>query len=160
MSSSQTVARQRVSRRTVTRGVAWSVPAVAVSVAAPAFAASTAAVQVASLTVCQCAGGGEKKYVVTATFNKTDTAQFDLTNVLITEGGLPVKTQNTTTATIPAGAGPSSVTFVITRQSNGATGTFGVSYTAENHTTHASVNDSYTTPGAIPATDTCLSGCP
>ena len=148
----------QVSRRSVARGAAWSIPLVAVSVAAPAFAASGGPANVTSITVCQCAGGSDKQYRVTVTFSNASTDQYDLTNVVITEGGVPVVTQTPSTGTVAPGP-TSIVTFVVRRQSNGSTGTFGISYTATKHNTTTSFTGSFTTPGAINATNACATGC-
>src|SRR5688500_7994158 len=50
---------QHVSRRSVARGVAWSVPIVAIGVAAPAYAASPDAPVITNpAKSCKCPGGG------------------------------------------------------------------------------------------------------
>src|SRR5689334_20899470 len=113
----------QVSRRSVARGAAWSVPLVAVGVAAPAFAASGSRVDATTITVCQCAGGGVKRYQVSVTFTNSSASPVNLTGIQILEGGVAVPTQNTTTGTVNAGPNPTVLTFYITRQSNGATGT-------------------------------------
>ena len=82
-----------VSRRTVARGAAWSVPLVAVSITAPAFAASITRVTATGITVCQCAGGGVKRYQVTVTFTNSTADPIDLTNVVISEAGAAVPAQ-------------------------------------------------------------------
>ncbi len=57
------MSRQLVSRRSVARGVAWTVPVVAISVAAPAFAASPASTPTVDLSQsCKCAGSGGNNY--------------------------------------------------------------------------------------------------
>jgi hypothetical protein len=144
----------QVSRRSVARGAAWSVPLVAVGVAAPAFAASGSTVAVTAVAVCQCAGGGEKKYAITVTFSNSTTNAVNLTGIQILEGGLPVPSQNVTIGTVNGGSAPT-LTFYVTRQSNGATGTFGI-----NFTTPGFPQRNYTTPGAISATGACLTACP
>ena len=49
-----------VSRRTVAKGIAWSVPAVVVASAAPAYAASSAPPSVSNATACKNPGGSCK----------------------------------------------------------------------------------------------------
>jgi hypothetical protein len=144
----------QVSRRSVARGAAWSVPLVAVGVAAPAFAASGSRVTATDITVCQCAGGGVKRYQVSVTFTNSSASPINLTGIEILEGGVPVPTQNTATGTVNAGTDVM-LTFYVTRQSNGATGTFGINYTVPGFP-----QQSYTTPGAIGATGACLNACP
>jgi hypothetical protein len=51
-----------VSRRSVSRGAAWSVPLVVVGVAAPAFAASSGAPPADLSKSCKCAGNGPNNY--------------------------------------------------------------------------------------------------
>ncbi len=53
---------QHVSRRSVARGAAWSVPVLAVAVAAPAYAASAGAPPSALSKSCKCAGSGPNNY--------------------------------------------------------------------------------------------------
>jgi hypothetical protein len=125
-----------------------------VSVAAPAFAASGAAVQATSITVCQCAGQGTKKYALTVTFTNSTASPVNLTNVVITESGNTIENQNLTFGTVNAGpAGTTALTFYFNRQSNGANGSFTITYSAPG-----SPGLTYTTPGAIPATDVCVTG--
>jgi hypothetical protein len=145
----------QVSRRSVARGAAWSVPLVAVTVAAPAFASSGSSVQVTSITVCQCEGQGTKRYALTVTFDKTTAGPITVTNVVITESGNTIENQTPSTASLGAGLGAKTSTFSFNRQSNGANGTFTVTYDAPGFT-----GLTYTTPGAIPATTTCTTACP
>ncbi len=147
-----------VSRRTVARGVAWSVPVVAVSVAAPAFAVSPAqAPPVASVSVCQCQGQNTKKYQLTLTFSTTSTHTFSISNVSIVESGKAVGMLTTSSSVAaPPSARTASVNF--TRGSNGSTDSYTVQYTLKDDTadfTYAAT--SYTTPGAISTTVSCAS---
>ena len=79
MSSSQPVSLQRVSRRTVTRGAAWSVPAVAVAVAAPAFAASTTNPVVIAGASCKCPGSGGNNFNFKTVLSVTSAGDDDWT---------------------------------------------------------------------------------
>jgi hypothetical protein len=144
----------QVSRRTVARGAAWSVPLVAVGVAAPAFAASGSTVNVTSLTVCQCVGQGTKKYALTVTFSNSTASSVNLTDVVVTESSNTIMNQNSTVGTVDAGPTTTALTFYFNRQSNGANGTFTITYNAPGLP-----GLTYTTPGAIPATNDCLTSC-
>jgi hypothetical protein len=53
---------QQVSRRSVARGAAWSVPLVVVGVAAPAFAASAATPTAVPGASCKCPGSGGNNF--------------------------------------------------------------------------------------------------
>jgi hypothetical protein len=89
------------------------------------------------------------------TFNKTTAAQITLTNVVITESGNTIQNQTPSSATLGAGLGTKTSTFYFNRQSNGANGTFTITYDAPGFT-----GLTYTTPGAIPATTACTTACP
>jgi hypothetical protein len=58
----------RISRRTVTRGVAWSAPIAAVAYAAPAFAASQPVVVTPCGTACKHPGSGQSNKTYHFTF--------------------------------------------------------------------------------------------
>ena len=146
---------QQVSRRSVARGAAWSVPLVALSVAAPAFAASGATVRATSITVCQCTGQGTKKYALTVTFTNSTTSLVNLTNVVITESSNTIQNQDSTAGIVNAGPATTDVTYYFNRQSNGANGTFTITYNAPGFP-----GLTYTTPVAIPATNVCVNACP
>jgi hypothetical protein len=73
-----------LSRRSVARGAAWSVPVVAIAVAAPAFAASpTYTPTLTVMTGCRCGTGGgpAKPFRLDVTFTNTGTDTFTVTNV-------------------------------------------------------------------------------
>jgi len=145
----------QVSRRSVARGAAWSVPLVAVGVAAPAFAASGSAVNVASLEVCQCVGQGTKKYALTVTFSNSTSTPVTLSNVVVSEAGNAISNQSppASTTVVVAGA-TTTVIYYFNRQSNGATGTFAIAFTPGSQP-----RQTYTTPTAISATNDCAT-CP
>ncbi|MEO6512342.1 MAG: hypothetical protein ABIO16_15195 [Nocardioides sp.] len=72
-----------VSRRTVARGVAWSVPVVAVSVAAPAFAASiTKPTASGSSDSCKCPPTNSYFLSVTYSTPGNDSWTFNVTQIL------------------------------------------------------------------------------
>ena len=146
----------QVSRRSVTRGAAWSVPLVAVGVAAPAFATSASQVAVTAVTVCQCAGGVIKKYALTVTFTNSTNLPVTLDSVAISEAGIPVVNQTPTTGEVAAGPPTTQLTFSFNRLSNASTGTFTVTFT----TNPASPTQPYTTPIPIPTKGDCVTPCP
>ena len=76
----------QVSRRSVARGAAWSVPLVAVGVAAPAFAASPGTLPtVTGLDGCQCGNGGAKNkpYRLNVTITNNLSTSVTITNPAI-----------------------------------------------------------------------------
>jgi hypothetical protein len=111
------------------------------------------------MTVCQCAGGNDKKYRVTVTFSNASADQYDLTSIMIKENGVSVVTQTPVTGTVNPGPASTVLTFVVRRTSNGSSGTFGITYTATKHNTTTSFAGSYSTPGSIDATSDCPTGC-
>ena len=144
-----------VSRRSVARGAAWSVPLVAVGVAAPAFAASGSAVDVASLSVCQCVGQGTKKYALTVTFSNSTATPVTLSDIVVSEAGNIISNQSPTPSTTLVVTAPTTtMTDYFKRQSNGASGTFSIAFTPDSQP-----RQTYTTPTAIPATTDC-GNCP
>jgi hypothetical protein len=143
-----------LSRRTVARGAAWSIPIVAVSVAAPAFALSPAkAATITSVTVCQCQGQGTKKYRLTATFTNTSNHTFTVTNVSITEASNTLSNQtpsSSATLNIAAGPGTTALDFYFNRQSNGTNGTYTIQYTLTDTTANFTYPaTSFTTPTLV-----------
>ena len=88
-----------VSRRTVARGVAWSVPVVAVGVAVPAFAVSPVASPTADVgDSCKCAGAGANNYDFKTVLTFTGSG----TTYPVAVGN--ISTSGTVQASIPAGA--------------------------------------------------------
>jgi hypothetical protein len=145
----------QVSRRSVARGAAWSVPLVAVGVAAPAFAASGSTVNVTSLTVCQCVGQGTKKYALTVTFSNSTATPVTLSDIVVSEVGNTISNQSPAPSTaVDVTAPTTTVTYYFNRQNNGASGTFSIAFTPGSQP-----RQTYTTPTAIPATIDCAS-CP
>lgn len=66
---------QQINRRTVTKGIAWSVPAVAIASAAPAFASSGPKPTLSFLGACKYPGnncGGEVKHAYGFRFQVTN----------------------------------------------------------------------------------------
>ena len=81
-----------MSRRTVVRGAAWTVPVLAVAAHAPAFAASTDAPRTngpASYVVCKLAGAGQncQSYRVTLTLDVQPDDTWDITLTEVTFNG-------------------------------------------------------------------------
>jgi hypothetical protein len=148
-----------VSRRTVARGAAWSVPIAAISVAAPAFALSPAnAATVTGVTVCQCAGQGTKKYKLTATFTNTSNHTFTVTDVVITEASNTLSNQtpnSSATLNIAAGPGSTPLSFYFNRQSNGTNGTYTIQYVLTDTTASYTFPVTSFTTASLIVTDTC-----
>ena len=125
-----------VSRRTVARGAAWSVPIAAVSVAAPAFAASYRAPGSSANVACKCPGGGSPytyNLQVTFTTPGTDSYSFHIDSFLV-DGAAPASFLGPTDVALPAGEGSPAFRFRLTN-SNG-THTVQIKYTPKNTTTN------------------------
>src|SRR6188472_4760983 len=110
----------QVSRRSVARGAAWSVPLVAVGVAAPAFAASPGlGPTVTAMSGCRCGvgGGPVKPYRFDVTFNNATPSTFAITApdiVLVGDFATGEQLQTTTPAQtneIPPGSKTLHYTF-------------------------------------------------
>ena len=101
-----------VSRRTVARGAAWSVPLVAVGVAAPAFAASVinpvVSDHIGNVT-CKCPGGGSpwtfNLNVATVTTPGTDCYSFHVDSFLV-DGVAPAPSSARRTSFSPEARAP------------------------------------------------------
>ena len=128
----------QVSRRSVARGAAWSVPLVAVGVAAPAFAAS-APVPTPVVTGCQCSSGG-KKYRVILNFTQSSTTSYSITAITVSIPSETITGTTPTTASVPTGTGTTTVGVVFTRPNNSASSTVTITYTIKNNTTNQSTN--------------------
>ena len=141
----------QVSRRSVARGAAWTVPIVAVAVSAPAFAASAgSAPQVSILGGCRCGTGGGtvKPYRLDVTFTNSTIWTFTITNPTITVSGNPGN-DVTLLTTVPAQTnqvppGTKVLRYRFTRGSNPSTDSVTFTWTATNNTTHQSFNGTTT----------------
>jgi hypothetical protein len=141
----------QVTRRTIARGAAWTVPIVAVAVSAPAFAASAgSAPQVTALGGCRCGTGGgtTKPYRLDVTFTNATSSAFTITNPTITVSGTPGDNVTLLATTPPQtnvvaanstkviqyrftrGSNPSSDSVVFTWTATGSSGTFNGTFTA------------------------------
>jgi hypothetical protein len=143
-----------VSRRAVTRGVAWTVPLVAVGVAAPAFAASSAFPSPAATSLCSCAAN--KRYRLNLNFSNDGTDSFTLSAMSVdigNETGLPV---TPITATVVAGPGTTSLGFVFNRGNNGPFTSVTLTYTATNNISGA-ISPSQTVTLSVSTATSCTS---
>ncbi len=125
-----------VSRRTVARGAAWSVPIAAVSVAAPAFAASYRTPTNSGTAACKCPGGGSPyTYNLRINFTTpgTDSYSFHVDEFLV-DGVAPTVFLGPTDVVLPAGEGSPTFRFRLTN-SNGMH-TISIKYTPKNTTTN------------------------
>jgi len=118
----------QVSRRSVARGAAWSVPLVAVTVAAPAFAASPGTLPtVTAITGCQCGNGGAQKkpYRLDVTITNNLGTSVTITNPAIilpgdTAANVMLQENPAQTNVIEANA-TVTLRYVFTRGNNGGT---------------------------------------
>ena len=142
MSSSQLVSRQRVSRRTVTRGAAWSVPLVAVSVAAPAFSASTSNPVVTAGASCKCPGSGGNNFnfktVLAVTTAGSDNWTFHFTSYVFDGVAVTTLPSNQTLA-----GGDGNLVLVYNLSNSAAKHIVSVSYNATNETTNQEVSGTF-----------------
>lgn len=125
---------QPVHRRTIARGVAWTIPLVAVAVAAPAFAASRPPGATDPGTSCKCPGNGSPyTYHLDLAFTTgtTDNWTITLTNVTLA-GELP-PTPVLYSGSFIGGAG--TIPFKFSGSKSAAKYTVTISYTATDTTT-------------------------
>jgi hypothetical protein len=129
---------EQLSRRTVTRGVAWSLPVVAVGIAAPAFAVSgPAPVAADAQGSCKCPGGNAP-YIFKSLLSFTAPAGSSWTlsfQAVLFDGTAPTSF-TPSTAIIPAIGG--NVQFVLQNPLNNSANSHDVTitYTAQNNTTN------------------------
>jgi hypothetical protein len=154
----------QVSRRSVARGAAWSVPLVAVGVAAPAFAASPGAgATVTVLGGCRCGTGGgtTKPYRLDVTFTNSSTFTFEITDPTITVSGtagdgVALQTSPAQSNLVPPSPPDTVLRYTFTRGSNPTSDQVTFTYTSRNTTTNV------TTPGTITVDvtwATCTTSC-
>ena len=153
----------QVSRRTLARGAAWTVPMVAVAVAAPAYAASpTYTPALALMGGCRCGvgGGPVKPYRFDVTFTNTSSDTFAVTNPDIIIVGVDATNEAlqvtpAQTNTIPPGV-TKTLRYTFTRGNNPSTDTVTFTFTITNQTTTVAFNESVTMDVAWGScTDTC-----
>jgi len=126
----------QVSRRSVARGAAWSVPLVAVGVAAPAFAASTSfGTGVFSTQSCRCGGSGAIfSYRLNILFPNQSSTSYTVNAVSIasTDGPIVLFPAGQTATVAPGGQ---TVLFRFRRTSNTASVQVTFTYTTTDGTT-------------------------
>lgn len=148
----------QVSRRAVARGVAWTVPIAAVSVAAPAFAVSGPAPTAVITSICTCTSNGQgRKYRISVTFTNTIAQSFDISTMSVTSGnlsGLAVVPAATFTLSAVPGATVKTFDFLRTNSSSALPLTF--TFTAKNNSN--SVTTIRTTPQFNTASTACATG--
>lgn len=133
---------EHVSRRALTRGVAWTMPVVAVGVAAPAFAASGSALS-ATITGCRCPGT-QKRYRLNVTFVNTTTSYFLISSVSVAVAGDTVTNLSPGFTLIGPGPGSTVRTFAFTRGKDSSPSTVTFAYNAINLSTGVSTPASVT----------------
>ncbi len=155
---------QHVSRRAVTRGAAWTMPIVAVSVAAPAFAASLGSSPlVTALGGCRCGTGGgpTKPYRLDVTFSNTTGTDFTVSNPTIVVSGVAggnvtlLPTTPPQTTVVPPGN--KVISYRFTRGNNSTSDSVQFGWTATDTATNDSSDGSVTINVAwATCTDACL----
>ncbi len=146
----------QVTRRAVARGVAWTVPIAAVSVAAPAFAVSGPAPTAVISTLCSCTSNS-RKYRISVTFTNTIAQSFDISTMSVTSGnnsGLVVVPA--ATFTLSNVVGPTVKTFDFTRTNNSSPLSVTFKFTAKNNSN--AVTTIRTTPQYNTASASCGAG--
>ena len=131
-----------VSRRTVARGAAWTVPILAVSVAAPAFATSVSGPVVSAGASCKCPGSGGNNFnfktVLSVTTPGNDSWTYHFT--AYTFDGVDV-TPLPGNQTLPGGDG--NLILVYNLSNSAAKHIVSVSYNATNDTTNQEISDTF-----------------
>jgi hypothetical protein len=125
-----------VTRRAVTRGVAWTVPLVAVGVAAPAFAASPGG-SISAGTVapsCRCIGNGDF-YHLNISFTNTSSTAFTINGTSLTSSSNGTTTYVGTQPQVVPAFSTVILTFRFKRSSNPAKVQITFKYTVTNNTT-------------------------
>ncbi|MEJ1088250.1 hypothetical protein WDU99_07975 [Microbacterium sp. Mu-80] len=144
-----------VSRRTVTKAMAWAVPAVAVASTVPMAAASLPPVSLNG-TFCKIPGGGAiKTYVVEVTVNNTGNTPLTVTFDALDINGVVQTVLDPASTTVPAMT-RRVLTVKATGYGDSANGTAIVTYTI------GGVQDTASTlPGNnIPQNNNTSAGCP
>ena len=128
----------QVSRRTIARGAAWSVPVALVAVAAPAYAASFHPPGSSANNGCKCPGGGSPyTYNINVVFTTpgTDSYTFHVDSFKVDGAALvaPSVFLGPNDVTLPGGEGSALFRFRSTNSSS--THTIEITYTPQNTTT-------------------------
>jgi hypothetical protein len=147
-----------ISRRTVTKAMAWAVPVIAVASAAPAFAASNGIVQLTGAG-CKTPGNGSgvyKGYAFQLTISNTTDNSVSISNLSGTLdgsslGSLAVLDLNTCTlVALPINVGPnttlSNLALVSSLNPNSQNGSLVVSFTVSGQTGNATATASGLNP--------------
>ena len=133
---------QYVSRRTVTRGAAWTVPLVAVGVSAPAFAVSPAsAPQLAPGASCKCPGSGGNNFNFKAVLSVTTAGSADWSFHVVSWTFDGVAGPNPADVTLTEGDG--NLILVVNRTNSAAKHIVAVTYQATNLATNEVINDTF-----------------
>ena len=148
----------QVSRRAVARGVAWTVPVAAVSVAAPAFALSGPAPTAVITSICTCTSNAQgRKYRISVTFTNTIAQSFYISAMSVATGNIStLGVTPATTFTISAVPGPTVKTFDFTRTNSSSALPLTFTFTAKNNSNN--VTTIRTTPQFNTASTACATG--
>lgn len=149
-----------ISRRTVTKAVAWSIPVIAIAAPAPAFAASGGILNFAGLG-CKLPGNSNSIYkgygfLLSVSNGTNNVITLDITKITLNNSDLgAVRTVNLATGTIqnnpfvlPANTSAPRVALLTEKAPNSQNGTLSVTYTIDGGTTFTTVTA--TVPAAPP----------
>jgi hypothetical protein len=148
---------QHVSRRSVARGAAWSVPIVAIAVAAPAYAASspTATPTPAAGPSCKCPGSGGNNFNFKAAIAFTTPGSDDW-KISVTSWTFDGDNMATLPADTTLTGGEGNVILMVNRSNSAAKHIVSVVYTATNLSTMETFNGSFG-PVELTFSPTCAS---
>jgi hypothetical protein len=143
-----------VSRRTVTKAMAWAVPAIAIAAPAPAFAVSGGILQFSGLG-CKLPGNSNSIYkgyafLLAVTNNTNSPITLNVTQITLNGTDLgAIESVNLDTGNIqvnpfilPANFSAPHVALLTANAANSANGTLSVTYTTDNGVTHVTVTAS------------------
>lgn len=133
----------QVSRRTLARGAAWTVPMVAVAVAAPAYAASQVFTPIVDAGAsCKCPGSGANNFnfkaVLAFSTSGSDDWKIHVTSWTFDGEEVPALPADTTLT-----GGDGNVIVMVDKTNSAAKHTVSVVYTAQNLTTLETVSGSF-----------------
>lgn len=150
----------QVSRRTLARGAAWTVPVVAIGVTSPAFAASAgSAPQLTAGGSCKCPGSGANNFNFKAALTVTTAGDADWQFHITSWTFDGVVGPNPADSILAGGDG--NLFLLINRTNSAAKHLVALTYTATNLSTNEVVNGSFpTTELTFPPTCAAPLACP
>lgn len=136
MGEKTNVSNDGISRRTVTKAMAWAVPAIAVAAPIPAFAASGTRPQITVGSACKSPGGScatfKFGYAVPVTITNTSNKTIWITSLTLTKNTLGVPLTADPVPALPwqIPAGQSVNGFFLARSTNSANATGTIAFSA------------------------------